>query len=36
MGGPLPYDVSIGKINFKIYNYLKFNLRAVTKYDFTF
>ncbi len=36
MGGPLPYDISIGKINFKVYNYLKFNLRAVTKYEFTF
>lgn len=36
MGGPLPYDKSVSKINFKIYNYLKFNLRAVTKYEFTF
>lgn len=36
MGGPSTYDVSVGKINFKVYNYLKFNLRAVTKYEFTF
>lgn len=36
MGGPLSYDVSVSKINFKVYNYLKFNLRAVTKYEFTF
>jgi len=36
MGGPLPYDSSVGKINFKVYNYLKFNLKAVTKYEFTF
>ena len=36
MGGPLPYDTSVSKINFKVYNYLKFNLRAVTKYEFSF
>ena len=36
MGGPLSYDISVGKISFKVYNYLKFNLRAVTKYEFTF
>lgn len=36
MGGPLPYDKSVSKINFKIYNYLKFNLKSVTKYEFTF
>ena len=36
MGGPLPYDTSIGRINFKVYNYLKFNLRTITKYEFTF
>ena len=36
MGGPLPYEIAIGKINFKVYNYLKFNLRTVTQYEFTF
>lgn len=36
MGGPLSYDKSVSNIHFKIYNYLKFNLKSVTTFEFTF
>ena len=36
MGGGLTREVSTKKISFKIYNYLKFNLRNIVQYDFTF
>lgn len=36
MGGKFSKDVTIKKINFKLYNYLKFNLRNIVQYDFTF
>jgi hypothetical protein len=36
MGGSKPMDFSVKKINFKLYNYLKFNLKNVVKYEFTF
>ena len=36
MGGPLSYDASVDRIGSKLYGYLKFNLRALTKYEFSF
>ena len=36
MGGPEPYPASVKKISFKLYNHLKFNLKKVIEYEFTF
>jgi hypothetical protein len=36
MGGPFSYSTSVDRISSKLYNYLKFNLRALTKYEFSF
>jgi len=36
MGGPEPYASSIRKISLKMYTHLKFNLKKVVEYEFTF
>lgn len=36
MGGNLNYDTSIKKIRLKLYNQLKYNLKSVIEYEFTF
>lgn len=36
MGGKDSYDVAIRKISVRLYNYLKFNLRNIVQYEFTF
>ena len=36
MGGSLSRIVSTKKISFKLYNHLKFNLRNIVQYEFTF
>jgi len=36
MGGKDTYDVAVRKINSRLYNYLKFNLRSILQYEFTF
>jgi len=36
MGGSLSRIASTKKISFKLYNHLKFNLRNIVQYEFTF
>jgi hypothetical protein len=36
MGGKDSYDVAVRKISVRLYNYLKFNLRNIVQYEFTF
>tara|TARA_B110000046_G_scaffold140034_2_gene146565 strand:- start:5822 stop:6544 length:723 start_codon:yes stop_codon:yes gene_type:complete len=36
MGGDLKYDTSVNKIRLKLYNKLKYNLKNVVEYEFTF
>lgn len=36
MGGNLNYDTSVTKIRLKLYNQLKYNLKSVVEYEFTF
>jgi hypothetical protein len=35
MGGNLPYDESVRKVNSKLYKYLKFNLKNIVQYEFS-
>ena len=36
MGGKYSRDETLRKIKFKLFNYLKFNLKNITQYEFTF
>ena len=36
MGGSYTREVSTKKISFKLYNHLKFNLKNIVQYEFTF
>ena len=35
MGGNMPYEESVRKVNFKLYKYLKFNLKNIVQYEFS-